>query len=174
MYKKLLKLYLFSSEEQQGFTLIELLVVIVIISVLASIALPSYLNQAGKARGSEAKSNLAAINRSQQVYRLENNTMASNLTDLEVKTNGKFYTYSINRLNSNNANATAILDPSIATDLKNYSASVTQVSANGTQQEFFGNIICETVTNNTVPGVGSPPTSPNTLGVCPATMTAVD
>ncbi len=78
-----------------GFTLIELLVSVVIIGVLATIALPSYLNQAAKARGSEAKSSLGSINRSQQAYRWEYGTFADNIIKLDIKINGKFYTYSI-------------------------------------------------------------------------------
>ncbi|PSP17687.1 MAG: hypothetical protein BRC52_13230, partial [Cyanobacteria bacterium SW_5_48_44] len=49
-----------------GFTLIELLVVIIIVGVLSAIALPTFLDQAGKARESEAKTNLGALNRGQQ------------------------------------------------------------------------------------------------------------
>jgi type IV pilus assembly protein PilA len=63
-------------EQSSGFTLIELLVVIIIIGILAAISLPAFLNQANKARHSEAKTYLGAMNRGQQAYIIEKQQFA--------------------------------------------------------------------------------------------------
>ena len=46
---------------QKGFTLVELMTVIVIVGVLSAVALPSFLSQAGKAKGTEAKAQISSI-----------------------------------------------------------------------------------------------------------------
>lgn len=51
---------------QKGFTLVELMVVIVIVGVLSAVALPNFLSQAAKAKGTEAKSTIASIIKSAQ------------------------------------------------------------------------------------------------------------
>jgi len=69
-----------NKNQNAGFTLIELLVVIIIIGILSAIALPSFLNQAAKARGAEAKTNVGAMNRAQQAYFLENQKFVAGKT----------------------------------------------------------------------------------------------
>jgi len=71
-----------NANKNSGFTLIELLVVIIIIGILSAIALPSFLNQAAKARGAEAKANVGALNRAQQAYFLEQQSFTTVPADL--------------------------------------------------------------------------------------------
>jgi len=85
--------------KEAGFTLIELLVVIIIIGILSAIALPSFLNQANKAKQSEAKQYVASLNKGQQAYFTEKGTFLPSSSDIAVlgvgiktqTTNYKYY-----------------------------------------------------------------------------------
>ncbi|AHJ28191.1 type IV pilin-like G/H family protein [Nodularia spumigena CS-584] len=90
---KFLQHILNKKKDESGFTLIELLVVIIIIGILSAIALPSFLNQAAKAKQSEAKSYVGAVNRAQQAYRIEYPTFASDLVTLEIGTPSETVNY---------------------------------------------------------------------------------
>jgi type IV pilus assembly protein PilA len=74
--------YMTGRKKGEGFTLIELLVVIIIIGILAAIALPSFLNQANKAKQSEAKSYVGTVGRAEQAYYLENTIFTTSFDDL--------------------------------------------------------------------------------------------
>ncbi len=84
-----------SKKNNEGFTLIELLVVIIIIGILSAIALPSFLNQANKAKQSEAKQYTGALVRAQQAYYLENSTFTTSPDELGrvVKASTTNYSY---------------------------------------------------------------------------------
>ena len=65
-----------------GFTLIELMVVIAIVSILAAIALPSYLDYIRKSRRADGISALMAIHLNQQKWRANHTTYTSTLSDV--------------------------------------------------------------------------------------------
>jgi type IV pilus assembly protein PilA len=81
----------------QGFTLIELMVVIVILGILASLAIPTFLNQTFKAKQTEAKIYVSAINTAQKDYFTEKTTLAPNLAALalDILPNTENYNYTV-------------------------------------------------------------------------------
>ena len=105
---KLIQHIMGKKNSEKGFTLIELLVVIIIIGILAAIALPSFLNQASKARQSEAKTYVGSINRAQQAYFLEKNQFAPAIANLGlgISTTTDNYAYHIST-NATGTSATA-------------------------------------------------------------------
>jgi type IV pilus assembly protein PilA len=68
--------------QQRGFTLIEVLVVVVIAGVLASIALPTFLNQAARAKQTKALNAVGAMNRAQHSFFYENARFSNSIAEL--------------------------------------------------------------------------------------------
>jgi type IV pilus assembly protein PilA len=70
--------------DERGFTLIELLVVILIIGILAAIAIPSFLNQKGKANDASAKELARTAQTTAETYATENNGSYASLTTTKL------------------------------------------------------------------------------------------
>ena len=63
--------------QSRGFTLVELMIVVAIIGVLASIAIPSFLNYQLTSKRAEAFANLASLAKAQKAYFAEFNAFLS-------------------------------------------------------------------------------------------------
>ncbi|MBD2260993.1 type IV pilin-like G/H family protein [Pseudanabaena sp. FACHB-2040] len=149
--------HLLKNKKDGGFTLIELLVVIIIIGILAAIALPAFLNQANRARQSEATTYIGSINRAQQAYRLENRTFANeiSLLGLGIQTSTEFYNYTKPALITGGTLSNSIFSSASPKD----EALLGYTGATYILQDDRGNatttaLLCIAASPNTTPTVG--------------------
>lgn len=144
--------------KEEGFTLIELLVVIIIIGILAAIALPSFLNQANKAKQTEAKQTLSAMNKSQQAYYTENNTFLKQMQDFAkysgagVKTATVNYTYDVSAADPNVAN---LAKPPQNGALLAYAAGVGLVEPQGGGDKTSTTTLCQSTKAGVTPAASA-------------------
>ncbi len=119
-----------AENNEKGFTLIELLVVVIIIGVLAAVALPNLLGQVGKARESEAKTTVGAVNRAQQGFHFERQTFAGG-TDIEqagnplgVVVDPEYYSYTIAANGGTDAQVTTSTLDGVNDGVRNYAGGI--------------------------------------------------
>ncbi|MEH2449609.1 MAG: type IV pilin-like G/H family protein [Nostoc sp.] len=131
----------------EGFTLIELLVVIIIIGILSAIALPSFLNQANKAKQSEAKTYTGSMNRAQQAYFLENTTFSSQISSLGLGIQSQTVNYAytiVGTLSGTGAVVTNQASVNVAgAPLKSYVGGVEVTNIGATSEATTIGILCE-------------------------------
>ncbi|MEH2163711.1 MAG: type IV pilin-like G/H family protein [Nostoc sp.] len=143
---KFLQHILNKKNENEGFTLIELLVVIIIIGILSAIALPSFLNQANKAKQSEAKTYTGSMNRAQQAYYLENTTFSTSIGSLGLGIATQTINYAYSALTpdaSSVLNQAKVISGGGQAPLKAYIGNVAITTQAATSEATTIAVLCE-------------------------------
>lgn len=139
-------------ERNQGFTLIELLVVVIIIGVLATVALPSFTRQVGKARETDAKNYLGTIARSQQSYHFEKRIFTNNINNLNISgiNNSLYYNFPNPSISDKNiVKHQAIANNPTVNIIRNYSLGIYFNAG------LFNTAVCESLDINQAVDVGN-------------------
>jgi type IV pilus assembly protein PilA len=156
-------------QSEKGFTLVELLVVIVIIGILTAIAIPSFLNQTAKAKHTEAKQNIGAVIKGQQLWYSENSNFTTKLDDLALgnalqgvggSTSTTRYNYQMTTSSGASTRFMAIVASSIDVSLRSYTGALSVERADS-QESVWNSILCTATT------AGSTSAVPTDSSSCP-------
>lgn len=140
----------------------------IVLGIIAAIALPSFLNQANKAREVEAKQYVNAIVKSQQAFRIEKPTFSNSLQELELGIRPETINYSYKIVPQPDKSKSVIITAQAkASGLKSYTGAVFAIKKGNDVTTVT--VICESnLSTNKPPAAPKPPLDENNLIECPS------
>ena len=103
----------------KGFTLVELMIVIVIVGILSAVALPNFLNQTSKAKGTECTTKASAIlkqvSAEAQLSKADADNLLTSLTDA-ANTDSELCTFTATAIGTGDTAALAVAGNGDLTD----------------------------------------------------------
>lgn len=104
---------------QDGFTLVEILIAVVIVSILASMAIPAYQSYMLRAHRTDAKTAMMRIMAEQEKFYIQNNRYSTDFGDLgfpSTKTERGWYQLAVTPDNAGNPQTYTLTATAIATE----------------------------------------------------------
>ena len=136
-----------ADRRSRGFTLIELMIALVVIAILASIAVPSYLQSIRKSRRAEAVASMSAIQQAQERWRANNTTYAANSVLTTAAPSGLGQSSS-----TENGRYTLAISSNTGSA---YTLTATATAAGGQTNDSQGSTSCSTLTVAVTAGNGT-------------------
>ena len=110
-----LRSFFIERKADAGFTILELLMAVIVIGILSALALPSFLNQANKAKQSEAKAYIGSMNRAHQADYMERGEFTTDIANLGLGIQPETASY-IYRITPGSAAGSGIVNRAIPSD----------------------------------------------------------
>ncbi|HEY9597601.1 MAG TPA: type IV pilin-like G/H family protein, partial [Cyanophyceae cyanobacterium] len=129
---------------------------LILIGIIAAIALPSFLNQANKAKQAEAKNYVGSLIRAEQAYQLEKGTFSPSIKDLGIGIEPETLNYRYQIEAQSDKKSVMITAQAKTETLKSYTGAVFIIKK-GEEATTIGGI-CESDSPTT-----TPPAMPNVV-----------
>ena len=130
---------------------------LIILGIVSAIVLPSFLNQATKAKQSEAKKHIRSINRMQQMIYLEKGTFARSIEELNLGISLETENYRYQIVTPQQIPGVMAKAEAKESGLRSYTGVVFEIEENG-----------ENLTINAICGTDKPSTQPPEIVVVPS------
>ena len=159
--------FLLRKGNPKGLALIEILISIIIVGILAAITLPDFLFCNGKAKQSEAKQTLGAVNRAEEAYFLAKGKFADSMKVLELGLPLETPNYHYQMVKSADAKSVVVIAKAKDSRVKSYTAAAFAIESGKKKANIVSGICEANAPSATLPATPLPPIKGSKIIQCP-------